>query len=450
MNATPQHLGKYELLQQLGRGGVGDVWKARDLQLRRDVAIKILHSDLQSDPHFLTRFTHEGQHIASLHHSNIVQVHEINVTRPSQASETTAYIAMEYIEGQTLSSYLRDTSHRGIFPTVSQIVYLFQCLGAAIDYAHQKNIVHGNVKPNNILLNMRDISQFETGEPMLSDFALPRLLGPNATISTPAYMAPEQARGLAPAGRSDIYALGVILYEICTGVQPFRDESSVAVMMQHINAQPTPPIQINPGIPLALSEVILHALTKEASARFPSGTALAHAIADACSSFTSIQGPRQPTNPLLLNKLPRHGSLLGVPEPSPMPNEPSLLPRTTQSLPGTQSSPTFPIQAVQPSLSTTRQFSQPLPKSTFVPPSSIQDQFSQPLPPLPEVTGSYEQNTSLMVQAQSSPVMPPTPPASATPAQPPSGSKRSSVPRYIYIVTIVLLVLLVGATLLAS
>src|SRR5581483_7052920 len=174
-------------------------------------------------------------------------------------------------------------------PSVAEIVYLFTSLGVAIDHAHQCGVIHGDIKPSNILLNKHNTAKFASGEPMLTDFGLTQILesdhsnGSAASIANPFYMSPEQARGLPANNRSDIYSLGVLLYEVCTGVLPFRDESSVAVMMQHIDRLPTPPILINPNIPPALSEVILRAMAKNTATRFPMASLLAAAIADACS-----------------------------------------------------------------------------------------------------------------------------------------------------------------------
>src|SRR5437763_8215010 len=204
MNEVPRRLRRYELRQQIGRGNVGEVWRAYDLQLRRDVAVKIVHTDLQSDPHFLSNFTQEGQALTSLRHANIVQVHDVAVSRSAQGNDTAAYILMEYVGGQTLVDYL-NTARKGAFPSLAEIVYLFTSLGVAIDYAHQKGIVHGNLKPSNILLDQRHTAQFEVGEPMLTDFDLPRLIGNAAVIGSPFYMSPEQAKGREPGNRSDIY-----------------------------------------------------------------------------------------------------------------------------------------------------------------------------------------------------------------------------------------------------
>lgn len=353
MNAVPRRLGRYELRQQVGRGNVGEVWRAYDLRAQRDVAVKIVHTDLQSDPHFLSNFTREGQALTLLHHANIVQVHEVSVARPAQGNETTAYIAMEYVEGQTLVDYINNTSRKGAFPALSEIVYLFTSLGVAIDYAHQQSVIHGNIKPSNILLDKQHTAHCGAGEPMLTDFGLPRLVGNAGIIGSPFYMSPEQAKGREPGSRSDIYSLGVILYELCTGVQPFRDESSVAVMMQHINTLPTPPILINPNLPPALSEVILHAIAKDAAMRFSMASLLVTAVADASSiqstitlspqrivaaeedvAYHTASGPQVP--------------MLGVSQPLPplsfpLPELPARVPTTSQPLPGVlQASQTQP------------------------------------------------------------------------------------------------------------
>jgi serine/threonine protein kinase len=284
MSTTPKRIGKYELQKQLGRGSAGEVWKGYDLQLRRDVAVKLIHPDLQSDPNFMTRFVKEGQAITSLQHPNIVQIREANITRPEGSGAATAYLIMDYIEGQTLADYISQTARASKFPAITDITYLFSTLGAAVDYLHQNGVVHGNIKPGNILLNQHSTAHFPAGEPMLSDFASGKLLGNNTPApDTPLYISPEQAKGHPAIPQSDVYALGVILYELCTGVQPFRGESPVAVMMQHINILPTPPALINSNVPLALSEVIVRALAKDPATRYPTATLLATAITDACS-----------------------------------------------------------------------------------------------------------------------------------------------------------------------
>src|SRR5436305_1308427 len=135
MSTTPQRIGKYELQKLLGSGSVGEVWKGYDLQHHRDVAIKIFYSDLQSDPNFMKRLLSQGQLLASLHHPNIVRILDANMARPKEANGTVAYMVMDYIEGPTLADTIRNTSRKGSFPAVADIVSLFTQLGAAIDYA---------------------------------------------------------------------------------------------------------------------------------------------------------------------------------------------------------------------------------------------------------------------------------------------------------------------------
>lgn len=317
MSTAPRRIGKYELQQQLGKGNMGEVWKARDLSLHHNVAIKILHSDVLSDPHFMTHFSTAGSIITSLRHTNLVPVYEFTVARPAQSNETVPYIAMDYIEGQTLAQYIHTTSHRGDIPTIAEILYLFTSIGAAVDYVHQNNLIHGNIKPANILLNKHNITHFAAGEPLLTDIGITQVLSNVESAGAPFYISPEQAAGDPLTTRSDIYALGVILYEICTGVAPFRGESPVTIMMQHINTLPTPPSLINPHIPAALSEVILRAMSKDPTTRFARATLLAEAIADACFVQAS-----QGSVPELARKdtasRPLPSAILGVSQPYPV------------------------------------------------------------------------------------------------------------------------------------
>src|SRR5579859_3499734 len=287
MSTNPQRLGKYELQERLGAGGMAEVWKARDTQLQRYVAIKILHANLQEDPNFITRFEREAQLIASLHHPNIVQIHDFQVSRSPESDAPTAYMVMDYVEGGTLADYIAGTSARGNIPSPAQIVHLFTSISLAVDYAHQKGMIHRDIKPANILLDKHNTADNPMGEPILTDFGLAKLLGvTSSTLSgsqsgTPLYSSPEEARGYPGNERSDIYALGVILYEMVTGVPPFRGDTPVAVLTQHLNDAPTSPALINPTIPPALTMVILKALAKDPNLRFISASTMAAAIAEA-------------------------------------------------------------------------------------------------------------------------------------------------------------------------
>ena len=281
-----RRLGKYELRERLGQGGMAEVWKAFDTQLQRYVAIKVLHSKLLEDPNFVTRFELEAQLIASLHHPNIVQIHDFQVSRPPESDRTMAYMVMAYIDGETLARYIGHTSAQGKIPSPTEIVNLFTSISLAIDYAHGKGMVHRDIKPANILLDKNNTTRNPMGEPILTDFGLAKLLGASAStftanqLGTPLYTSPEQARGYPGNERSDLYSLGVILYEMVTGVQPFRGTTPMEVLSQHLNATPTSPVLLNPNIPPALTMVIVTALAKDPNARFASATTMTAAIAE--------------------------------------------------------------------------------------------------------------------------------------------------------------------------
>jgi eukaryotic-like serine/threonine-protein kinase len=281
-----KRLGKYELRERLGHGGMAEVWKAFDTQLKRYVAIKILHPKLLEDPNFVTRFELEAQLIASLHHPNIVQIHDFHVSRPPESDRTFAYMVMAYIEGETLARYIGHTSALGKIPSPVEIVNIFTSISLAIDYAHGLGMVHRDIKPANILLDKNNTARNSMGEPILTDFGLAKLLGVSAStftanqLGTPLYTSPEQARGYAGNERSDLYSLGVILYEMVTGVQPFRGTTPIEVLAQHLNATPTSPVLLNPNIPPALTMVIVTALAKDPNARFASAATMTAAIAE--------------------------------------------------------------------------------------------------------------------------------------------------------------------------
>lgn len=313
MSTNPRRLGKYELRERLGQGGMAEVWKAFDTQLQRYVAIKFLHANLRDDPNFVTRFQREAQLIASLHHPNIVQIHDFQVTSVPEvqkdASLPTAYMVMDYVEGQTLATYIRNTSGKGQIPAPADILRLFTSIGLAIDYAHQRGMIHRDIKPSNILLDVRNTTANPMGEPILTDFGVARMMSVSsntlsgALLGTPLYISPEQAKGYPGNERSDLYSLGVILYEMVTGVTPFRGDNPLDVMNQHANVLPPPPALINPRIPPALSLVILRALAKDPSARFPSASSMVAALAEALG-LPIPGGVGQPTYPLTPLEMP--------------------------------------------------------------------------------------------------------------------------------------------------
>lgn len=285
MTTHPRRIGQYELKEQIAQGNATEVWKAFDGQLHRDVAIKLLHANLQEDSTFVARFEREARFIAALHHPNIVNIHDFRISS-DEADGTTAYMVMEYIEGQTLDRYLDTTSRRGNIPHPTVIVEFFTSICLAVNYAHQNGMIHRDLKPANILLDVHNTTNNPVGEPILTDFGVAKLLGvaagtfTNAQLGAPLYISPEQAKGYAGNEHSDIYSLGVILYEMATGKPPFQGDDPIAIMGQHLNAAPPAPRLVNPKIPPALEAVILRCLAKDAGIRYPDALSFASAIAE--------------------------------------------------------------------------------------------------------------------------------------------------------------------------
>src|SRR5690348_6904745 len=197
MSTLPRRIGKYELIELVGRGGMAEVWKALDTQLDRHIAIKFLHADLRTDPTFMTRFVREAQAIAALHHPNIVKIHDFQITSNPGLEGSLVYMVMNFIEGPMLSEYLARTSRTGKYPFAADIVHLFTSIGRAIDYAHQRGMVHRDIKPTNILLENRNTLRHPMGEPILTDFGIVKLMGASGStlsgviLGTPNYISPE-------------------------------------------------------------------------------------------------------------------------------------------------------------------------------------------------------------------------------------------------------------------
>ncbi|HKF38145.1 MAG TPA: serine/threonine-protein kinase, partial [Ktedonobacteraceae bacterium] len=285
MSTSPQRLGKYELRERLGQGGTGEVWKALDAQLQRYFAIKILQVDLQEDPEFTARFNRVARAVTSLQHRNIVSVHDFQVHPAVEPNKVTLYLVMDYVEGSTLAQYIRETSSAGNIPPPSTIVQLFASISAGIDYAHQHNISHRDIKPTNILLDKHNTARNIMGEPMITDLGLVESMTTstreiNAKFLNPLYISPEQAQGLPGTTRSDIYSLGVILYEVCTGMHPYKGNTPPDILLQHISATPTPPALYHKNIPPAVAMTILRSLTKDPNARYPSASSMTAALAE--------------------------------------------------------------------------------------------------------------------------------------------------------------------------
>jgi eukaryotic-like serine/threonine-protein kinase len=442
MSISPRRIGKYELQEQLGHGGMAEVWKAYDVQLHRHVAIKLLHANLQEDPNFVARFEREAQLIASLHHPNIVQVHDFQVAS-SEAEGPTAYMVMDYIEGQTLAHYIDSTSRQGHIPYPEQIVQLFTSIALAVDYAHSKSMIHRDLKPANILLDKRNTTNNPIGEPILTDFGLAKLLGtsPGTLTSTqpgtPLYISPEQVSGYGGNERSDIYALGIILYEMVTGTVPFQGDDPTAVMTQHLKATPPSPRQLNPNIPPALEVVIQRCLSKDPAARFPNASSLAAAIAEGLNVAVP-ERLGKPAYPADVIDMPTYFT----PSPSNLlahmtPSSPSL-PVVKTSTPPSATLP-YPQAAVS---ANSRQDTPltPLDRGSGTPTPTYASQRSTPLTP------SLSGTTPAGVLSPTSPVAPPAQPSS-TPATPAFGPRPPRRRRGLILALLALILLIIGVSL---
>ena len=300
MSTALRHVGKYELHERLARTPLSELWKAYDPHLRKYIALKLLATQTRGDPDFPTRFLDEIQTVATLHHPNIVQVHDARVAQTQNDDVTLTYITSDYVEGQTLAEYIHATHRSGRTPNWTEIIRLFVTIATALDYAHRSGIVHGDLKPTNIILSSSRPPQVRLGEPILTDCGRDRILGntTNALIRRPLdailYISPEQAKGSSAERSSDIYSLSVMLYEICTGMVPFQGTRPISILMQHTQAIPQSPALIVPNIPIGLTNIIMRGLAKDPAMRFSSAaamvTALANALTPAPVSFKEDEG----------------------------------------------------------------------------------------------------------------------------------------------------------------
>ena len=254
--------GRYEILEEIGRGGMAVVYRARCHRLNRYVAVKILKEELSRDEDFRRRFYAESQAVAMLSHPNIVAVYDVN------HSNDIDYIVMELIDGLTLKQYMQQ---RGALSWREALHFATQ-IAKALEHAHSRGIIHRDIKPHNIMI-------LKDGSVKVADFGIARLNSSQNTLTREAlgsvhYISPEQAKGAQVDARSDLYSLGVVMYEMLTGKPPYDGESPVAIAIQHINATPVPPRQLNSTIPLGLQQITLHAMCSDLSARYASATAM--------------------------------------------------------------------------------------------------------------------------------------------------------------------------------
>ena len=249
---------RYEIISKIGSGGMADVYKARDHRLNRFVAVKILKTELAANESFRRQFHNESQAIATLSNPNIVAVYDVSKTQDLE------YIVMELISGITLKQYI---DQKGLL-NWKETVHFASQIARALSHAHSRGIIHRDIKPQNIMI-------LKDGSVKVADFGIAQLRNTENTMTEEAigsvhYISPEQAKGVHVDNRSDIYSLGVVMYEMLTGRLPFEGDTAVAIAIQHISAVPKMPREINPDIPEGLEAITMHAMEANLSRRYDS------------------------------------------------------------------------------------------------------------------------------------------------------------------------------------
>ncbi|MBA2874038.1 Stk1 family PASTA domain-containing Ser/Thr kinase [Thermaerobacillus caldiproteolyticus] len=251
--------GRYKIMSLIGGGGMANVYLARDMILERDVAIKVLRFDFSSDEQFIKRFHREAQAATSLNHENIVSIYDVG------EDEGIYYIVMEYVRGYTLKQYIQQ--HAPL--SVPKAIDIMEQLTSAIAHAHENGVIHRDIKPQNILID-------EHGNVKVTDFGIAVALSSttitqtNSVLGSIHYLSPEQARGGITTAKSDIYSLGIVMFELLTGRLPFSGESAVSIVLKHLQAETPSPKAWNPNIPQSVENIILKATAKDPFYRYQS------------------------------------------------------------------------------------------------------------------------------------------------------------------------------------
>jgi serine/threonine protein kinase len=268
---------RYLIDDMLGQGGMSAVYKATDPNLKRVVAIKMIHTHLSDNPKFVQRFEEEASSVAQLRHHGIIQVYDFN------KDDDVYYMVLEFVPGETFQDHLKRLNDDGRHLPANKVAEYMAGICDAVDYAHQRGMIHRDIKPANLMLNTQ-------GQAILMDFGIAKIVGgqshtaTGAVVGTAMYMSPEQIRGESPDRRSDIYALGVTLFEMAGGRPPFQADSAMTLMMMHVN-DPVPDLRkLNPNVPDDLVTVINKALAKDPNERYQTAAQMASALRNTIGS----------------------------------------------------------------------------------------------------------------------------------------------------------------------
>jgi len=313
-----QTLGPYKIMEQIGSGGMATVYKAYHATMDRFVAIKVLPVEMARDPSFTARFAQEARTIAKLEHPFILPVYD------SGKDQGIYYIVMRYMEAGTLGDLLNKGT-----PDYRTSARLIQRIAEALDYAHSQGIVHRDIKPNNILID-------KNGQPYLTDFGIAKIvegslnLTGSAIIGTPSYMSPEQGQGIPVDNRSDIYSLGVMLYEMVTGRRPFDGDTPMSVLIKHMQEPLPPPSKFAKNIPPKLEQVIIKSLEKDRNDRYATAADFARALEEAITGVAPVQAAPVAPAAVTLPPVSRPGSGTASARPNSTRREPPVAPPPPQ------------------------------------------------------------------------------------------------------------------------
>jgi serine/threonine protein kinase len=284
--------GRYQIEEMIGQGGMSAVYKATDPNLKRVVAIKMIHPHLSDDPDFVKRFEEEAAAVAQLRHPNIIQVFDFN----HDAESDSYYMVLEFVPGETLQQHLARLNASGRKLSITKALESMIDICEAVNYAHQRGMIHRDIKPANLMLTV-------TGQAILMDFGIAKIVGgqrhtaTGAVVGTAMYMSPEQIKGEHPDRRSDIYSLGVTLFEMVSGRPPFEADSAMTLMMMHVNDPVPDPRTLNPDVPDDLVTVIDKALAKDPNDRYQTAAQMAAALRNILGRIKAGASLETPVSP---------------------------------------------------------------------------------------------------------------------------------------------------------